>query len=67
MEKQYHEIITHAQTGEVTEIIRDWTPEELAQQAAAKATVEAAKPTVSDLQAQLADIASQLQALQGSK
>ncbi len=61
---QYHEIITDAVTGDITEIIRDWTPEELAQQEIAKI---AAKPTVSDLQAQLADIASQLQALQGSK
>ena len=63
---QYHEIITDAQTGEVTEVIRPWTAEELAQQATAKATAEAAKPTVSDLQAQLADIATKLQALQGA-
>lgn len=60
---QYHEIITNAQTGEVTEVIRDWTAEELAAQQAAKAV---AKPTVEQLQAQLADIASKLQALQGA-
>jgi hypothetical protein len=60
---QYHEIITNAVTGEVTEVIRDWTPEELAQQAAAKVT---SQPTVSELQAQLADIAAKLQALQGA-
>lgn len=60
---QYHEIITNAQTGEVTEVIRDWTAEELAAQEAAKVVV---KPTVEQLQAQLADIAAKLQALQGA-
>lgn len=64
MSNQCQEIITNAITGEVTEVIRDWTAEELAQQEIAKV---ASQPTVSDLQAQLADIASQLQALQGSK
>ena len=63
---QYHEVITNTQTGEVTEVIRPWTAEELAQQAAAKATAEAAKPTVSELQAQLATIAAQLQALKAT-
>ena len=62
MEKQYHEIITHAQTGEVTEIIRDWTPEELV----AIEANQIKQPNVSELQAQLANIASQLQALQGA-
>lgn len=61
---QYHEVITNTQTGEVTEVIRPWTAEELAQQATTKATAEAAKPTVSELQAQIATIAAQLQALQ---
>ena len=59
---QYHEVITNAQTGEVTEVIRPFTAEELAQQAA---QVEA-QPTVSELQAQLADIVAKLQALQGA-
>lgn len=58
---QYHEIITNAQTGEVTEVIRDWTAEELAAQEAAKV---AAKFTVEQLQAQLADIAAKLTALE---
>jgi hypothetical protein len=61
---QYHEIITNAQTGEVTEIIRPFTAEELAAQEAAKVV---AKPTVEQLQAQLADIAAKLQALQGAQ
>jgi hypothetical protein len=60
---QYHEVITNAVTGEITEVIRDWTPEELALQQTAKA---AAQPTISELQAQLADIATKLQALQGA-
>jgi hypothetical protein len=60
---QYHEIITDAQTGEVTEVIRPWTAEELAQQAAQVKP----QPTVSELQAQLADIAAKLQALQGAQ
>jgi len=59
---QYHEVITNAVTGEVTEIIRDWTAEELAQQFAQAIP----KPTVSELQAQLTDIATKLQALQGT-
>ena len=58
---QYHEIITNAVTGEVTEVIRPFTTEELATREAAKAT---AQPTVSQLQAQLADIAAKLQALE---
>lgn len=64
MANQYHEIITNAQTGEVTEVIRPFTAEELAAQEAAKAV---AKPTVEQLQAQLADIAAKLQALQGAQ
>jgi hypothetical protein len=63
MTNQYHEIITDAQTGEVTEVIRDWTPEELAAQKASKVV---AKPNVEELQAQLADISAKLQALQGA-
>jgi hypothetical protein len=62
MTNQYHEVITNAQTGEITEVIRDWTPEELAQQVAQVKP----QPTISELQAQLADIAAQLQALQGA-
>ena len=58
---QYHEIITNAQTGEVTEVIRPFTAEEIAAQEAAKV---ATKPTVSDLKAQLADIAAKLTALE---
>ncbi len=58
---QYHEVITNAQTGEVTEVIRPFTAEELAAQEAAKV---AAQPTVLQLQAQLADIATKLQALE---
>ena len=61
---QYHEIITNAVTGEVTEVIRPWTAEELAAQQAAKV---ATQPTVAELQAQLADIAAKLQALQGAQ
>lgn len=64
MANQYHEIITNAQTGEVTEIIRPFTAEELAAQEAAKVV---AQPTVEQLQAQLADIAAKLQALQGAQ
>ena len=60
---QYHEVITNAVTGEVTEVIRDWTAEELAQREASQV---AAQPTVAELQAQLADIANKLQALQGA-
>jgi len=63
MTNQYHEIITDAQTGEVTEVIRSFTAEELASQQAAPVTPQ---PTVSELQAQLADIAAKLQALQGA-
>jgi len=58
---QYHEIITNAVTGEVTEVIRPFTAEEIAAQEAAKV---ATKPTVSDLKAQLADIAAKLTALE---
>jgi hypothetical protein len=61
MTNQYHEVITNAVTGEVTEVIRPFTAEELAAQEAAKV---AAQPTVSELQAQLADIATKLQALE---
>ena len=57
---QYHEIITNAQTGEVTEVIRPFTAEELAAQSATVIT----QPNVSDLKAQLADIAAKLQALE---
>jgi hypothetical protein len=64
MANQYHEVITNAQTGEVTEIIRDWTAEELAQQAANQAKP---KLTIDELLAQLADIQTQLKDLQGSK
>jgi hypothetical protein len=60
---QYHEVITNAVTGEVTEVIRPFTTEELAAREAAKV---AAQPTVAELQAQLADIANKLQALQGA-
>jgi hypothetical protein len=63
MTNQYHEIITDAVTGEVTEVIRDWTAEELASQQAAPVTPQ---PTVSELQAQLADISAQLQALKAT-
>ena len=58
---QYHEIITNAVTGEVTEVIRPWTAEELATQAAATVI---AQPTISDLKAQLAELAAKLQALE---
>jgi len=61
MSNQYHEIITNAVTGEVTEVIRPFTAEELAAQEAAKV---AAQPTVLQLQAQLADIAAKLTALE---
>ena len=57
---QYHEIITNAQTGEVTEVIRPFTAEELAAQSATVIT----QPNVSELQVQLADIAAKLQALE---
>lgn len=60
---QYHEVITNAVTGEVTEVIRDWTTEELAQREADKVVIQ---PTVSELQAQLADIAAKLKVLQGT-
>lgn len=60
MEKQYHEIITDAVTGDITEIIRDWTAEELAAQEASKVV---AKPNVEELQAQLADIQAKLNSL----
>lgn len=59
MTNQYHEIITNAVTGEVTEIIRDWTSEELAQQNAQVIS----KPTIEELQAQIADLQSQLNSL----
>lgn len=32
MADKYHEIILDAITGEITEVIREWTPEELALQ-----------------------------------
>lgn len=60
---KYHEIITNAVTGEVTEVIRDWTAEELAQREASQVVTQ---PTISELQAQLADISAKLQALQGA-
>ena len=58
---QYHEVITNAVTGEVTEVIRPFTAEELAAQAD---VIVVAQPTVSELQAQLADIAAKLTALE---
>ena len=58
---QYHEIITNAQTGEVTEVIRPFTAEELAEQQTAQVLVQ---PTVEQLQAQIADIAAKLTALE---
>lgn len=61
MANQYHEIITNAQTGEVTEIIRPFTAEELAAQEAAKV---ASQPTVLELQAQLAELSAKLTALE---
>lgn len=60
---QYHEIITNAVTGEVTEVIRPFTAEELA----AREAQVTPQPTVEQLQAQLADIAAKLQALQGAQ
>lgn len=60
---QYHEIITNAQTGEVTEVIRPFTTEELAAQEAAKAVV---KPSVEQLQAQLAELSAKLSALENA-
>lgn len=57
---QYHEVITNAVTGEVTEIIRDWTPEELAQ---IKANKVASQPTIAELQAQLADLQAKINSL----
>jgi hypothetical protein len=57
MEKQYHEVITNAVTGEVTEIIRDWTPEELAQHAAATVV---AQPTKEELLAKLEELQTQI-------
>jgi len=54
---QYHEIITNAETGEVTEVIRDWTPEELALQQTAKA---AAQPTKEELLAKLQELQTQI-------
>lgn len=32
MADKYHEVIFNVITGEITEVIRDWTPEELALQ-----------------------------------
>lgn len=61
MANQYHEIITNAQTGEVTEVIRPFTAEELAAQEAAKV---ASQPTVLELQAQLAELSAKLTALE---
>jgi hypothetical protein len=54
---QYHEIITNAQTGEVTEVIRPWTAEELAQQEAAKVV---AQPTKEELLAKLQELQTQI-------
>ena len=54
---QYHEIITNAQTGEVTEVIRPFTAEELAQQEAAKVT---AQPTKEELLAKLQELQNQI-------
>jgi hypothetical protein len=57
---QYHEVITDAQTGKVTEVIRPFTAEELA---AIEASKIIAKPNVEELQAQLADIQAKLNSL----
>ena len=62
MSNQCQEIITNAVTGEVTEVIRDWTPEELAAQKANQVK----QPTVLDLKAQLADISAKLTVLENA-
>lgn len=62
MEKQYHEIITDAVTGKVTEVIRPFTAEELAAQKANQVK----QPTVLDLQAQLAELSAKLTALENA-
>jgi hypothetical protein len=53
---QYHEIITNAVTGEVTEVIRPWTAEELAQQAAQVIP----QPTKEELLAKLQELQTQI-------
>lgn len=58
--EQYHEIITNAETGEVTEVIRPWTAEELAEQQAAKVVVQ---PTKEELLAKLQELQAQITAL----
>jgi hypothetical protein len=60
MSNQCQEIITNAITGEVTEIIRDWTPEELAQHAAVKTAVQ---PTKEELLAKLQELQTQITSL----
>jgi len=57
MENQYHEVITNAQTGEVTEVIRPFTAEELAAQAAATVV---AQPTKEELLAKLEELQTQI-------
>lgn len=57
MTNQYHEVITNAQTGEVTEVIRPFTAEELAAQAAAKVV---AQPTKEELLAKLQELQTQI-------
>jgi hypothetical protein len=54
---QYHAIITNAVTGEVTEVIRPWTAEELAAQAAATVV---AQPTKEELLAKLEELQTQI-------
>lgn len=54
---QYHEIITNAQTGEVTEVIRPFTAEELAAQQAAQITTQ---PTKEELLAKLQELQTQI-------
>ena len=57
MANQYHEIITNAETGEVTEVIRPFTAEELAAQQAAKTT---SQPTKEELLAKLQELQTQI-------
>jgi hypothetical protein len=57
MTNQYHEIITDTQTGEVTEVIRPFTAEELAAIEAAKTP---AQPTKEELLAKLQELQTQI-------
>jgi hypothetical protein len=54
---QYHAIITNAQTGEITEVIRPFTAEELAAQATATVV---AQPTKEELLAKLQELQTQI-------